>query len=328
MSFLWGDTIKKKLSMRKKKPSPTCQNSLSDSARNLKSSVLVHSMKRTSLSASFFKRVSAGMTVEASIVLPLFLFFFLNLGCAIEMIRLHGNLQLALWQIGSRMSVYGYAVDSGEQPQNGEQEDGWWKDLAGVTFSSTFIKNEMIRSAGKAYLNQSPLTRGAEGLQFWESRIFGSEDEVSIVATYEVSPWSSLMGFGSFRMANRYYSHIWNGYRLADADTPDDTEERQIVYVTETGTVYHLKRSCTYLTLSEKPISVSAVEWKRNQNGGKYYPCSKCVRGNSPLVYYITAQGNHYHYDRGCSGLRRTVIEMELEHAVEEGYRPCSRCGK
>lgn len=337
MSFLWGGTIKKKLSMRKKKPSPTCQNNHSDSARNPESSavgfknipfVFFHSIERTLLFTSFFKRIGAGMTVEAAVVLPLFLFFFLNLGCAIEMIRLHGNLQLALWQVGSRLSVYGYAVDSGEQPQNEEQGDGWWKDLAGIGFSSTFIKNEMVRSAGKGYLNQSPLTRGAEGLQFWESRIFGPEDEISIVATYEVSPWSSLMGFGVFRMANRYYSHIWNGYQLSDDRTADDAGEMKMVYVTETGSVYHLKRSCTYLTLSERPIPVSAVNWERNQNGGKYYPCSKCVKGSSPVVYYITAEGNRYHYNSDCSGLKRTVITMEINHAVEKGYRPCSRCGR
>ena len=83
------------------------------------------------------------MTVEASIVLPLFLFFFLNLGCAIEMIRLHGNLQLALWQIGSKMAVYGYALDSGEQPEN---SDGWWRDLAGIAVSATYVKGQIINS--------------------------------------------------------------------------------------------------------------------------------------------------------------------------------------
>ena len=100
MSSLWDGAILNKL--RKKKPSPTCQNNFSDSARNPKSSregcqgrpfVLFHPIKGISLFTFFFKPLHAGMTIEASIVLPLFLFFFLNLGCAIEMIRLHGNLQ-------------------------------------------------------------------------------------------------------------------------------------------------------------------------------------------------------------------------------------------
>lgn len=343
MSLLWSDLFKKKLSIRKKKPSPTCQDNSPDSARNPESplrgypnkpSVLHRSVKGTSLFASFSRPVNAGMTVEAAIVLPLFLFFFLNLGCAIEMIRLHGNLQLALWQIGNRLSVYGYAVDSGEDPQgeellqNGEQENEWWKDLAGIALSATFVKDQIIHSAGEAYLNQSPLVNGAEGLQLWESQIFGSGDEISIVVTYSVSPWSRLIGFDSFRMSNRYYSHIWNGYGLSDSSNAGNgPEESQTVYVTETGSVYHLTQDCTHLKLSTRPVSTASVGGERNQNGGKYYPCERCAGGNATGVCYITSEGNRYHYDSGCSGLKRTVNAMPLNQAVESGYTPCSRCG-
>lgn len=53
----------------------------------------------------FFIRGS--MTVEATVVLPLFLFFFINLSASIEMIRLHSNMSLALWNIGNDFSIYG-----------------------------------------------------------------------------------------------------------------------------------------------------------------------------------------------------------------------------
>ena len=51
--------------------------------------------------------VRGSMTVEASIVLPLFLIFFINLSSSIEMIRLSGKLDTALWSIGSDLSYYG-----------------------------------------------------------------------------------------------------------------------------------------------------------------------------------------------------------------------------
>ena len=148
MSFLWNGSNQTIHSTKIGKPSPTHQDFFSDSARNpdtspdggrRRLSVLLRIMERTSLFAFFSEKVQAGMTVEASIVLPLFLFFFLNLGCAIEMIRLHGNLQLALWQIGSKMAVYGYALDSGEQP---ESNDGWGRDVAGNGGSGTYGKGE------------------------------------------------------------------------------------------------------------------------------------------------------------------------------------------
>lgn len=317
--------------MMKMEPSPTHRNFFADSARNPTTSlgggkhcpsVMNCPIKGTSLFAFLSKAVTAGMTVEASIVLPLFLFFFLNLGCAIEMIRLHGNLQLALWQIGSRMSVYGYALDSGEMPENG---DGWWRDLAGAVVSATYVKGQVIDSAGADYLDSSPLTNGADGLQLWESEIFGPDDEIDIVVTYSVSPWNRLIGFLPFRMANRYYAHIWNGYRLSGDGAAQDTT--RIVYVTETGTVYHVSMECTHLQLSVQQIPAAGIEEARNQGGGRYYPCERCTGGGTPAVFYITNEGNRYHYDRGCSGLKRTVSTMTIEQAQEAGYRPCSRCG-
>lgn len=335
MSPLWSNELKK--SINNKKPSPINQIAFSDSARNPESSlegykkmppVILRFIKGTSLFAFLSKKVVAGMAVEASLVLPLFLFFFLNLGCAIELIRVHGNLQLALWQIGSKVAVYGYAIDSGADPESVEEEGGWWKDLGGIALSSTLVRQQMIRSAGSDYLDQSPLTNGAGGLQFWESELFGDEDKVDVIVTYSVSPWSSLMGFRSFRMANRYYAHIWNGYGMSiSGDAEEGGEESKTVYVTETGTVYHLSMECTHLKLSVSSVAASVVDEQRNQNGGKYHPCARCAKGSTPGTLYITGEGDRYHYDAGCSGLKRTVSSMLKEQAEEEGYRACSRCG-
>ena len=51
--------------------------------------------------------VHGSMTVEAAVVLPLFFIFFINLSGAIEMIRLHGNISMALWDTGSDLGFYG-----------------------------------------------------------------------------------------------------------------------------------------------------------------------------------------------------------------------------
>lgn len=334
MFLSWNGGKKKKQLTSKKKPSPTKQSISSDSARNPDTqsenlkfplSNICRFMEGTSLSASFSKKVSAGMTVEAAIVLPLFLFFFLNMGCVIEMIRLHGNLQLALWQVGSMLSVYGYALDSGELPQEDASGEDWWKELAGNAASAVYVKRKITASAGEAYLDHSPLTNGAAGLQLWESRVFGEEDEIDIVVTYSVSPWSSLIGFPSFRMANRYYGHIWNGYRLSGGS--EIQGEVRTVYIAENGTVYHLRRECTHLQLSVRQVGAAGIDGERNQNGGRYGPCERCAGGGMPGTLYITKEGDRYHYDENCSGLKRTVFSMTLEEALEAGYRSCSRCG-
>lgn len=333
MSSSWSIQKYWKLSTKNQNPSPTYQRNLpiQDSARNPESvqgnhrgypHIISYFMERISLLTSLSRKVNASMTVEASVLLPMFLFFFLNLGCAIEMIRLHGNLQLALWQIGSKLSVYGYAMSTGEMPEGKAGEDNWWQELTGATFASTYVKAQVKKSVGEEYLNHSPLTDGASGLQFWESTICGSEDEIDIMVTYSVSPWSRMIGFSPFRMMNRYYAHIWNGYALSG-----ETEETQIVYITESGTVYHLTRGCTHLQLSVRTISAAGVNDARNQYGGKYYPCEKCTGASQPGVFYITDEGNRYHYERECSGLKRTIYTLRFEDATAQGYRACSRCG-
>lgn len=334
MFLSWRGGKKKKQLTSTKRPSPTKQSISSDSARNPYGlshnsisplSRICRFMKGTSLPDSLAKKVSAGMTVEAAIVLPLFLFFFLNMGCVIELIRLHGNLQLALWQVGSMLSVYGYALDSGEMPQEDASGEDWWKELAGNAASAVYVKRKIMASAGEAYLDHSPLTDGADGLQLLESHVFGEDDEIDIVVTYSVSPWNSLIGFPSFRMANRYYAHIWNGYRLSGG--AENQGEVRTVYIAENGAVYHLKRECTHLQLSVRQVGANGIDGERNQHGGRYGPCERCAGGGMPGTLYITKEGDRYHYDENCSGLKRTVFSMTLEEALEEGYRPCSRCG-
>jgi len=331
MSPLWSGKTKTDSLIYQSNPSSTRKDNSPDSARNPESSqcnmdncpnVKAFSIEGISLSASLNREVSAGMTVEASVLLPLFLFFFLNLGCAIELIRLHGNLQLALWETGSRLALYGYVLDSGETPADEEREDVWWKGLAGAVLAPAYVKSQLIDILGEAYLEQSPLAYGTESLKLWESEIFGAEDEVDIIVTYSVSPLHSLSGFSPFRMANRYYAHIWNGYRL-----PDTAEEESVtVFLTENGQVYHLNRNCTHLQLSIHQILSVELEGIRNKHGGRYQPCEKCAEGKCPAVLFVTDEGDRYHYSRKCSGLKRTVYSMTLEEAAVS-FRPCSRCG-
>lgn len=348
MSSLWSGKEKKPLT-DSKKPSPkfqsdpggyaqksdktfssskSCPSDMTRFIEGTSLSIFRHGRRasRRSGDSLLLRRIQAGMTVEASILLPLILFVFLNLGCAIEMIRLHGNLQLALWQTGREISLYGYVLDSGEEPeegQRGEEEDRdvWWKKLAGIGFTSFFVKGRLADSAGKAYLDRSPLTKGADGLALWESDIFGTEDIVDIVVTYSVSPWSTIAGFPAFRMANRYYSHLWNGYKLPGEV---ETEQFRTVYVTESASVYHLYRDCTHLALSVRTIPAEQSAWAHNQEGRRYRPCEKCAGGKAPGLFYVTDEGDCYHYVRDCPGLKRKVQSIKLEEA---GNLPlCSRC--
>ena len=301
-----------------KKPSPTNPDPIPGSAQNPDKfsggSVCRQTQKycpieRISLFTSLSKWVDAGMMVEAAVVLPLMLFFLLNLSCAVELIRLHGNLQLALWDVGSRLAVYGYALED--------------SDVASL-FSGFYIQDQVIEYAGKDYLDNSPLKNGSQNISMWKSNIFSSNDELDVILTYPVAPWSGLVPFTSFRMANRYYAHIWSGYEIPD-DPEQSEQELDIVYIAENGVVYHENRNCTHLVLSVREVSRSVAETAVNQWGRGYSPCEKCNPESASLTLYITDEGERYHSDRNCSGLKRTVFSILRSNIT--GYRACSRCG-
>lgn len=335
MSPLWSGK-NTKLSINQVKPSPTYYNVYSDLAQNPGNFTNCKKLKffsslfieGSSLLMSLRKQVMAGMTVEASLVLPLFIFLFMNVGSVIEMIRLHSNVQLALWQVGNEIALYEYAVESGfsgkEESVEEETDSKWWEKLTGVVFSSTYIKWRLIESMGEEYLESSPLARGAAGLNLWESEPVNDKGEVEIVVTYAVEPFSNFGGVFGFRMANQYYGHAWTGYRIAKEVS--QAEQEDLVYITENGEVYHLLRSCAHLELSVREIASGQVKRVRNLYGGRYDPCEKCAKGGLQDRLYIADEGDCYHYKRDCPGLSRTIYLVPMSEA--EGLRACSRCAK
>ena len=101
---------------------------------------------------------------------------------------------------------------------------------------------------------------------------------------------------------------------------------KKLVYVTDTGVVYHKNPHCTHLDLSIHAAASSELNSLRNESGGKYHACEKCVHGSSMGgSVYITDQGDRYHNSLTCSGLKRTVYTARISEVP--GKRACSKCG-
>ena len=86
-----------------------------------------------------------------------------------------------------------------------------------------------------------------------------------------------------------------------------------------------MARNCSYLNPAVRTVSGEHVREERNSAGAKYYPCERCKAGSSLSVYYITEDGNRYHGDLNCSGLRRTIYTVPLSQVSGRGR--CSKCG-
>ena len=307
MASLWGD-ITKKDNYLKIQPSPTNQKANPNSAQNSgKNSIKLNIENSRPLEERlpFISCIRASMTVEACIVLPLCLFFLMNLSSAIEIIRLHNALQMGMWNAGNDIAVTTCGQDRG---------------VLFSFFSDIYYKRKILDFCGEEYLKESPLRGGGDGIAALETGTLSGSDILDMTLTYRVEPYTSLAGFISFDMKNRFAMHLWNGYEI-----PKEVYESRTFFVTKYGVVCHTDRNCSYLVVSVRSIPFSALETHRNSSGHKYGPCGWCVNGQVGQTVYITEDGTNYHSGESCPGLNRTIWAVTEEEASR--YRPCSRCG-
>ncbi len=261
------------------------------------------------------------MTVEAAVVVPLLILFILHLGSCMEMLRLHGRLEYALWQAGRELVVYGAAenrdsvpgVDPDGDPDNSRSA------VTDLAVSYLYVNGRVGQLLGIDYLDSSPLTYGHMGLNYLASEYLEEDECINIVLTYQVCPQITCFPFPYFRMSSKYYGRAWTGF-----DVEGEAERITYVYVTEDGEVWHSRGDCSHLKLSVCEARPETVWMLRNAGGECYRPCSRCVDRPLEGTVYLTQEGNRYHSVRSCPSLLRRVHAVVWRENMP--YRPCSRC--
>ena len=259
------------------------------------------------------------MTLEASIALPLFVFFFLNIMSAIWIIQIQSDLEAALDQTGSEISKLAYDIREGEAALSGEENIGIAGMAALRLYASSSVKDYM-----KDKLKNNPVTDGAESLSFISSKVMQGDDIVDIVVDYKVHPIVGLIGFKDFDVQSRYYGHAWTGYDITGGVSEDALQE-ELVYITEHGEVYHRDVSCRYLKSGIRSIGYGELSTARNADRAKYYPCEYCGKTIGGGNVFITEYGTRYHSRADCQGLKRKIYTVPISEVG--GRRPCSACG-
>lgn len=150
-------------------------------------------------------------------------------------------------------------------------------------------------------------------------------DEITLPDIYSYTPVSGLVPLPKIWMHNTVKVHAWTGADSSDL-SGNVQEAETMVYVTESGSVYHTKAGCRYLHVSVNQVSGTEVGHLRNDSGTKYSPCETCSRDQQPAGnVYITSSGTHYHNVASCSGLKRTVKLVKQSEVSE--MHACSKCG-
>lgn len=265
------------------------------------------------------KRIKAVMTVEASLILPIFLMLFMNLLSLIEVYRIHSNVAQTLWEEGRQTAKYLYLKETVREYFTGSAEiDVSQLDSLLVSLSG---HKQIVKNLGSYPIWEKIVNNGKSGFL-----VLGKVEEngiISIDCRYRIHPLFTALTPVSKEIENHYYGHAWIGYVLSGHG---EEQEETYVYITETGTVYHKNRGCSYLNPSIHSVSADALESLRNQSGAIYYTCPLCAYMGARGNYYITDYGTNYHASVNCSGLKRTIYAVKLSEVGNKGA--CSKCGR
>ena len=150
-------------------------------------------------------------------------------------------------------------------------------------------------------------------------------DKITLPDVYSYTPVGGLVPLSKVWMQNTVTVHAWTGADEQEVQG-EQSQPEEMVYVTESGSVYHRRVSCRYLKVSLQQVAGARVSSMRNTYGEKYSPCEACSRNQSPSgCVYITSTGNRYHNQETCSGLKRTIKLIKLSQAGNRNA--CSSCG-
>lgn len=253
---------------------------------------------------AFLKRGS--LTVEAALALPVCLGVLFALAGLTQAVMTAEQINHQLCMTSRRAAAFSVARDGISQA---ETLQCFYSGLAGAGRAAKYV------------------TGGAAGVlvtvsQNRESGVF------CIKAVYSIK----IPGvFGILRripVTDKVYGRVWTGIPLPEGGSAAEEAGggRTTYYVAENGVVYHTDSGCSYLDLSIHAVNADSLPHMRNLDGSRYVPCSKCAAGLHGTVY-ITNQGDAWHSNPHCSGLKRTVTVENEEEAHEHGLRPCPRCG-
>lgn len=294
-----------------------------------------HKIKKTSSPKQAQEEVkdlfNGSMTVEAALVLPLFLFTVLSLSFLIELVRIQVHIGCAMGQVSKELAAYGYTYSKLKEKikEQGNEERREEKDKnsgAGIRVETLpgiiLAQSRLVDLIGEDFLDSSIVVNGSGGLNLIGTEILKDDTWIKLVVSYKVKLPFSVFPDPEIKVIQHSCSHAWLGCSYGNIQGEDKTT---IVYMTEHGSRYHLSRGCKYLNIRSRYVTKDEIFGCRNRSGGKYYPCHRCM--GKAEGYFITEYGNSYHTRSDCTAISRNIIEKRLEE-VEDIFACCKECGK
>lgn len=243
--------------------------------------------------------VKGSLTIEAAMTIPLFLFAVL---CLIYLLEVQSI----------QFSVAAAAQNAGKKAAE--------KIPVVSILNPIQLKADMVNAIGAERIERSVIEGGVSGIRCLTSYYDTFDETVHIKIGYRIRlPFPGYLRTGP-KIQEEFQIKAWTGYQHSGMEDGDDC----IVYITDMGTVYHTDYHCSALKVTIKFIPSSELSGLRNEDGGRYYRCEKCVHGVAMAGVYVTNYGK-YHNSLNCSGLKRSIRAVKISEV--RGRRECNRCG-
>lgn len=276
-------------------------NKLQGCLKSYMSFIILKLPKCSKRRASSFS--SGSVTVEAALAIPMFFLALLCMVFLLEMNSIQVKVRSGMHEVAKSLAKDAYVVP---------------------ILSPGNVERDMVESIGSGRLNQSIVVGGSSGLDCSGSYISPGTAMIHLKVRYKVRIPVPVFIKSNITFDQGLMIKGWTGYEKGGMES----DANDIVYVTDTASVYHRNYHCSHLDLSIQMVSGSNVGELRNEYQGKYHACSKCARGvgepSGPV--YVAKEGDCYHTSLGCSGLKRKVYAVPLSQVVGKGA--CSRCGQ
>jgi len=252
-----------------------------------------------------FTALPGSLTIEAALVMPIVIVVLTALMSLIAMMGTELKLQQAMEVTGGRLAGYMCAAEALTAEEKNTLLREVSEDIVLTSISAELVREEITEELGGSFSDNTLIRGGLEGISFLGTRFDPGTQNITICATYDLQvPFFSILG-ASIRISQRTVRRAWTG------KVSEGSGAEEIVYITETGRVYHTSLSCSHLKLSISSVSRGSIEGRRNTDGAKYYPCELCGEEEASTVF-ITSYGDRYHTNRNCSGLKRTIKSIPI----------------
>lgn len=252
----------------------------------------------------------ASLTVESAFVLPFFFIAVVLIAGMLDLYRIFVLVQTSLCEGAKELGMYAYC-----SPEDNQSPVGIVNDGICAAYGSRKIRE---RLEGESL---SGIKGGIKGIQLLGSNY--RDDIVFLRASFLYQVPSGIFQIFPVSVKVEGQARAWKGFQ---GKLYGNSEDNEMVYITDWESVYHTSESCTHLNLSVEAVALWHAQSARNQYGERYHACESCIgQGTAHGMVYITSTGTAYHSNAQCGGIKRSV--RMVKKSETEALRACERCG-